>query len=301
MSESHATGYFEVTGDAARFCRAAFLARIGQRTPARVRFWSPGVVRRPRGFTVRLSTEQGEHAIETTNVPVASTRSGEPAPRRSVPGLEAAHQLALLMSERGAPRSWRHMNGYAPRRFMWINGAGELSWVRYHFKTEQGVETVAEPAAAGREPADLTAALRRGESPAWRFDVQVMPHGEVARAGFDPFDQTKVWPHADYPPRSLGRLVLEREASAPRRVPPSARVLPGVGPAPSGMAGRRRADDDCLQVRRFWCDVLTEAGRDHLVANLAHGHPGSAHYWAAVDPEIGVRVAIAAGTRARVS
>ena len=238
MSESPAAGgalgYFEVTGDAARFCRAGFLAEIGQRTPAHVRFTSPGRGRGVRGFTVRLSTQQGEHVIDGTHVPVACTRTGNAPQRRFAPPAEAAHQLAMLMSDRGIPRSWRHMHGYATRRALWINAAGELFWARYHFKTEQGIEPATEPAHA--PGADLKAALLRGETPSWRFDVQLMPRAEAARCAFDPFDLTKVWPHADYPPRSLGRLVLERDAPLQ---PPARRA---ARPRPAGhRAGTARA------------------------------------------------------------
>jgi catalase len=304
MSESPAAGgalgYFEVTGDAARFCRAGFLAEIGQRTPAQVRFTSPGRGRGVRGFAVRLATQEGEHEIAATHVPVAGTRTGNAPQRRFAPSAEAAHQLALLMSDRGIPPSWRHMNGYASRRAMWISATGEFFWARYHFKTEQDTEPASAPA---HDPGtDLKAALSRGETPSWRFDVQLMPRADTADCGFDPFDLTKVWPHADYPPRSLGRLVLERDASVQPLSPrPLGRVLPGIGPAPTGPARHVRASDDSLQVRRFWRDVLTDDGRHRLVSSLAHEHPASPAYWVAVDPELGIRVAIAVEALARVS
>jgi curved DNA-binding protein CbpA len=98
----------------------------------------------------------------------------------------------------------------------------------------------AEPAQA--PPADLRSALRRGETPSWRFDVQLMPRADIDRWAFDPFDLTKVWPHADYPPRSLGRIVLERDAVLPplaRR--PVNRVLPGIGSSPTWPTNIRRA------------------------------------------------------------
>jgi catalase len=296
-----AIGYFEVTGEAARFCRAGFLARIGQRTPATVCFSTPREGWGPRGFSVRLRTEQGEHAIEGTNLPVAATPSGETPPPRFPPTIEAAHRLALAMSDRGTPRSWRHMHGYALRRVLWINGDGELFFARYHFKTEQGIESWPMPTGAAVQRADLAAALAQGERPSWRFDVQVMPHADAARCGFDPFDLTMVWPHADYPPRSLGRLVLEHEVPVIGHSPSGARVLPGIGPAPSGTGRHRQAGDACIQVRRFWRGVLTDGGRERLVANLAYAHPAGARYWAIVDPELGARVAIAVHARARVS
>ena len=130
---------------------------------------------------------------------------------------ETAHQVTILMSDRGTPRSYRHMNGYSSHTYSWMNAAGERFWVKYHFKTVQGIEnfTLAEAdAMAGEDPdfhrRDLWDAIAAGDAPEWRLEMQIMPFEEAADYRFNPFDLTKVWPHADYPPITIGRMVLDR-------------------------------------------------------------------------------------------
>ena len=108
------------------------------------------------------------------------------------------------MGDRGLPRTWRNMNGYGSHTYMWVNAAGERFWVKYHFKTEQGIDflTDNEAAAVRAEDADfhlrdLYESIARGEHPAWRLEVQVMPYEDAASYRFNPFDLTKIWPHSD--------------------------------------------------------------------------------------------------------
>src|SRR5262249_48208156 len=121
------------------------------------------------------------------------------------------------MSDRGTPRSYRHMNGYGSHTFMWINANGDRVWVKYHFKTEQGIQnfTDAEARAMTADDPDylrrdLSEAIRRGDHPVWRLEMQIMPFEDAASYRFNPFDLTKVWPHQDYPPIPVGWLVLNR-------------------------------------------------------------------------------------------
>lgn len=130
---------------------------------------------------------------------------------------ESAHQVTFLMTDRGTPYSWRHMNGYGSHTFMWINAAGEKFWVKYHFKTDQGIKNFTDAEAAEQTALDrdyhvrdLSQAIDAGEHPSWTVQVQVMPFEDAAGYRFNPFDLTKVWPHADYPPITIGRFVLNR-------------------------------------------------------------------------------------------
>jgi catalase len=136
------------------------------------------------------------------------------------------------------------MNGYGGHTFSWVNAAGEKFWVKYHFKTVQGIESNSEAEAlalAAEDPdfhrRDLRAAIAAGEAPEWRLEVQVMPFAEAAEYRFNPFDLTKVWPHADYPPIEVGRMVLDRNpehffAEVEQSGFSPANLVPGIGLSP---------------------------------------------------------------------
>src|SRR5690606_14356342 len=135
--------------------------------------------------------------------------------------------------------------------FQWVNAQGERFWVKFHFKTDQGIRTLTSQEAArlgGESPTalhdDLYAAIESGNHPSWTLKVQVMPEAEAATYRFNPFDLTKVWPHADYPLIPIGRLVLDRvpdnhffetEQSAFN----PAHFVPGIGPSPDPMLQAR--------------------------------------------------------------
>src|SRR5919107_1497313 len=130
---------------------------------------------------------------------------------------ESTHQVTWLFGDRGIPASYRHMNGYGSHTYQWNNEAGEVFWVKYHFKTDQGIRNLTQAEAnriAGEDPdhhqRDLRTAIERGEFPSWTVQVQIMPVAEAATYRFNPFDLTKVWPHADYPPIEIGKLELNR-------------------------------------------------------------------------------------------
>ena len=160
---------------------------------------------------------------------------------------ESYHQVSFLMSDRGTPRTLRNMNGYGSHTFMWINEGGERFWVKYHFKTEQGIEnfTDAEAKAMVAEDPDfhrrdLWETLARGEEAVWRLEMQIMPFEDAANYRFNPFDLTKVWPHTDYPPVTIGRMVLNRNpenyfAEVEQAAFEPANMVPGIGPSPDKM------------------------------------------------------------------
>ncbi len=239
-----AFGHFEVTSDVSRYTRAAVF-QPSTRTDTLSRFstvagerGSPDTWRDPRGFSIKFYTEDGNYDMVGNNTPVFFVRDPlkfqhfiRSQKRRADSGLrdhdmqwdfwtlspETAHQVAWLMGDRGIPKSWRHMNGYSSHTYMWVNAQAEKFWVKYHFKTDQGIEFLTQEEAdrlAGTDAdyhrRDLFDSIRSGNHPSWTLHVQVMPFDEAKSYRFNPFDLTKVWPHADYPLIEVGRLTLDR-------------------------------------------------------------------------------------------
>jgi catalase len=124
------------------------------------------------------------------------------------------------MGDRGIPKTWRNMNGYSSHTYMWVNAAGERFWVKYHFKTDQGIECLTQAEAdriAGEDgdyhQRDLYDAIKRGDFPSWTLKMQIMPFEDANNYRFNPFDLTKVWPHSDYPLVEVGKLTLNRNVT----------------------------------------------------------------------------------------
>jgi len=191
-----------------------------------------------RGFALRFYTADGNLDIVGNNTPVFFIRDGIKFPdfihsQKRLPGSglrnadmqwdfwtlspESAHQVTYLMGDRGLPRSWRHVNGYGSHTYQWIAADGTRSWVKYHFHSRQGVENITAEEAqaiAGADAdfyrRDLYEAIDRGDYPIWDIKVQIMPHEHAATYRFNPFDVTKVWPHADYPLQTIGHFTLNR-------------------------------------------------------------------------------------------
>jgi catalase len=272
---SGAHGFFEVTEDVRQWTSAAFLSEVGKRTPVFARFstvagelGSPDTARDPRGFALKFYTEEGNYDLVGNNTPVFFVRDASKfqdfihsQKRMPDTGLrsndmqwdfwtlspESAHQVTILMSDRGTPRSYRHMNGYSSHTYSWMNAAGERYWVKYHFKTVQGIEnlTLDEAAAiAAADPdyhrRDLWDAIAAHNPPEWRLEMQIMPFEDAPGYRFHPFDVTKVWPHADYPPITIGRLVLDQNpanhfAEVEQAGFAPSTLVPGIGLSPDKM------------------------------------------------------------------
>jgi len=270
-----AHGHFEVTRDVTAYTRAKFLSRIGQKTDVFVRFSTVGgekgsadSERDPRGFAVKFYTEEGNYDMVGNNTPVffirdplkfpdfIHTQKRKPATNLKDPDMfwdflsltpESIHQVTILFSDRGTPRSYRNMNGYSSHTYMWYNAKGEHVWVQYHFKTLQGIQNFDGPEAArmrGVDPdvatRDLHEAIAKGQFPAWRVEVQIMTPDQAKSYRFDPFDITKVWPHADFPPIEIGRMVLDRNpenyfAEVEQAAFSPGNFVPGIGPSPDKM------------------------------------------------------------------
>jgi catalase len=272
---SGAFGFFEVTADVRQWTKAAFLKTVGKRTPVLIRFSTVAgeqgyadTVRDPRGFALKFYTEEGNYDLVGNNTPIFFVRDPSKfqdfihsQKRMSGSGLrsnnaqwdfwslspESLHQVSFLMSDRGTPRTWRHMNGYSSHTYLWVNAEGERVWVKYHFKTGQGIQnfTDAEAKAMSADDPDyhrrdLRESIRRGDHPVWRLEMQIMPFDDAATYRFNPFDVTKVWPHRDYPPMTIGRLVLNRNpenffAEIEQAAFEPSNMVPGIGPSPDKM------------------------------------------------------------------
>ncbi|MFD4858590.1 catalase [Streptomyces atratus] len=287
---SGAYGYFEVTDDVTGFTRADFLSAVGKRTETFIRFSTVAdslggadAVRDPRGFALKFYTDEGNYDLVGNNTPVffikdpikfpdfIHSQKRDPFTGRQEPdnvwdfwahAPEATHQVTWLMGDRGIPASYRHMNGYGSHTYQWTNAEGEAFFVKYHFKTNQGVRSLSSEQAAelaGKDgnshQTDLLQAIERGVYPSWTLYVQVMPAAEAADYRFNPFDLTKVWPHGDYPLRRVGRLVLDRNpdnvfAEVEQAAFSPNNFVPGIGPSPDKMLqGRLFAYADAHRYR----------------------------------------------------
>ena len=270
-----AYGYFEVTNDVTKYTKADFLSEVGKKTDLFIRFSTVGgekgsadAARDPRGFAIKFYTGEGNYDMVGNNTPVFFIRDAikfpdfihtqKRHPKSNLPDAdmfwdflsltpESIHQVTVLFSDRGTPLNYRHMNGYSSHTYMWYNDKGEHFWVQYHFKTEQGNKSFTRQEAGemcANDPnhatRDLFDSIEKGEFPSWRLEVQIMPPADAETYRFDPFDITKVWPHADYPPIVVGRMVLNRNPeNYHNEVEQSAfspgNFVPGIGPSPDKM------------------------------------------------------------------
>jgi catalase len=289
-----AHGYFEVTNDLSEYTKASFLSEVGKRTPMFIRFstvagelGSADTVRDPRGFAVKFYTDEGNYDLVGNNTPVffirdaikfpdfIHTQKRHPQTHLKNPNAiwdfwslspESLHQVTILMSDRGIPATLRHMHGFGSHTFKWVNSVGEAVWVKYHFKTEQGIKNLDVNLAAklaGENPdyhtEDLFNAIDKGDFPSWKLSVQIMPLEDANTYRFDPFDVTKVWSQKDYPLIELGRMVLNRNPDNYFAEVEQATFSPG-----SFVPGIEASPDKMLQGRLF---AYSDAHRYRVGAN----------------------------------
>ena len=285
-----AYGYFEVTKDLSRYTRAKFLSEAGKKTEAFVRFSTVGgekgsadAERDPRGFAVKLYTEEGNYDIVGNNTPVffirdaikfpdfVHTQKRDPQSNLKDPLMfwdflsltpESTHQVTFLFSDRGTPADYRHMDGFGANTWMFYNDKDEHFWFKWHFKNEQGIKNLTAQEAtelAGKDPdhatRDLFDAIARKEFPAWKVYVQIMTPQQAAEYRFDPFDVTKVWFHGDFPLIEVGRMVLDRNpdnfyAEVEQAAFAPSTLVPGIYPSPDKLLqGRLFAYEDAHRYR----------------------------------------------------
>jgi catalase len=275
-----AHGYLEVTSaDVPRWTKMKVFSSVGKRTPLFVRFstvagsrGAADTARDPRGFALKFYTEDGNWDLAGNNTPIFFIRDGikfpdfihsqkyDPFTNRQEPdniwdffshSPEATHQFVWLFGDRGIPASFRRMDGFGSHTFQWVNAAGERFWVKFHFKTDQGIACLTSEEAeriGGKDPSathkDLYDAIARKEFPSWTLKVQVMPEKDAAGYRFNPFDLTKVWPYRDYPLIPIARMVLDRVpdnyfAEVEQAAFDPASFVPGIGPSPDPMLQAR--------------------------------------------------------------
>ncbi len=287
---SGAFGKLVVTKDITRYTHAKLFEKVGKETPIFLRFSTVGgeagsadTERDPRGFALKFYTEEGIWDLVGNNTPVFFLRDPSKFPdfihtqkRHPQTHLkdatmqwdfwsshpESLHQVTILFSDRGIPDGYRHMDGFGSHTFSTINAAGERFFVKYHFKTKQGIRNLAPAKArelAGSDPdhaqRDLFEAIERGDFPRWTMMIQVMSETDAAASRVNPFDVTKVWPHADYPRLEVGELVLDRNpanyyAEVEQAAFAPSSIVPGLGFSPDRMLqGRLFAYADAQRYR----------------------------------------------------
>jgi catalase len=276
---SGAYGTFTVTHDVTRYTKARLFSEVAKRTETFVRFSTVGgergsadTERDPRGFAMRFYTEEGNWDLAGNNTPMffikdpikfpdfVHTQKRDPQTNLKSPTMmwdfwsrapESLHQVTMLFSDRGTPDGYRHMDGFGSHTFSMINAEGEQVWVKWHFKTQQGIKNLSAAEArrlAGTDPdyaqRDLFEAIARGDFPRWNAFIQVMREDEraawEARTGWSAFDLTKVWPHKDFPRVPVGVLELNRNpdnyhAEVEQVAFSPANVVPGLGYSPDKM------------------------------------------------------------------
>ena len=273
---------------------------------------SPDTWRDVRGFSVRWYSSEGNLDIVGNNTPVFFLRDPLKFPhfirsQKRLPssGLrdatmqwdfwtaspESAHQVTYLMGDRGLPASWRHMHGFSSHTYMWVNGAGEQFWVKYHFRTNQGEQnlTNAEAATIAGQDADyhrrdLYDAIEREEFPSWTLKVQIMPFAEAKEYRFNPFDLTKTWSQKDYPLIEVGTMELNRNpanfyAQIEQAAFSPSNMIPGTGISPDKMLmGRVFAYPDAQRYRIGANYNQLPVNQPHAATVVNYQHEGQMRY-----------------------
>ncbi|MFD2841235.1 catalase [Populibacterium corticicola] len=312
-----AFGELVITEDVSRYTKAAAFQK-GAASETLIRFssvageqGSPDTWRDVRGFAVRFYTTEGNLDIVGNNTPVFFIRDAIKFPdfihsqKRNGKGLrdadmqwdfwtrspESAHQVTYLMGDRGLPTTWRHMNGYGSHTYSWENAAGEKFWVKYHFISRQGLAHLSNDEAqriAGADAdfyrRDLFEAIDRGDAPVWDLNVQVMPFEDAKTYRFNPFDLTKVWPHADYPLVKVGELTLNRNprnffAEIEQAAFSPSNLVPGTGISPDKMLmGRVFAYPDAQRYRIGANYNQLPVNQPHAAEVFNYQHEGNMRY-----------------------
>ena len=286
-----AYGTFTVNQNLSQYTIADFLQNDGQQTDIFVRFSTVGggqdssdYARDPRGFAIKFYTKQGNYDVVGNNTPVFFlndpqkfpdfVHSQKKHPRSNLPDAarmfeywanhpQSLHQMTILMSDRGIPASWRHIHGFGSHTFSFWNKNGERFWLKWHFKTCQGIKNLSDEEAAKLPPfgaqQDLVEAIDRGDYPKWKVKVQIMSEEQARDFPVNPFDLTKVWPHKQVPLIEVGEFELNQNvdnyfAETEQAAFAPSNLIPGIGASP----------DKMLQARLF---AYQDAQRYRLGAN----------------------------------
>ena len=272
---SGAFGTFTVTHDITKYTKAKLFSEIGKKTDMFVRFstvagerGAADAERDIRGFAMKFYTEEGNWDLVGNNTPVFFLRDPLKFPDlnhaikrdpktnmrsaknnwdfwTSLP--EALHQVTITMSDRGIPYSYRHMNGYGSHTFSMINAENERVWVKFHFKTQQGIKNLTDAEAEtiiakDREShqRDLFESIERGDFPRWTMYIQVMTLEQAEKMPYNPFDLTKVWYKGEFPLIEVGYFELNKNPEnyyldVEQAAFNPAHIVPGIGFSPDKM------------------------------------------------------------------
>ena len=293
---SGAYGTFTVTHDVTRYTKASLFAEVGKQTEVFVRFstvagerGAADAERDIRGFAVKFYTDQGNWDMVGNNTPVFFLRDPlkfpdlnhvvKRNPRTNMHSAtdnwdfwtllpEALHQITVVMSDRGIPASYRHMHGFGSHTYSLINAENKRFWVKFHFKTQQGIKNLTDAEAQeliGRDrdshQRDLYEHIEKGDFPRWTLYFQIMPEEDAEKLPYHPFDLTKVWYHKDYPLIEVGVLELNRNpenyfAEVEQAAFNPANLVPGIGVSPDKMLqGRLFSYGDAQRYR--WGSITT--------------------------------------------
>jgi len=298
-----AFGTLTITGDISKHTSAKVL-QPGAKTDMLARFstvagelGAADAERDVRGFALKFYTEEGNWDLVGNNTPVFFVRDPYKFPdfihtqkrhprtnMRSPTAMwdfwslspESLHQVTILMSDRGLPTSVRHINGYGSHTYSLVNDEGKRSWVKFHFKTRQGhkhwtnaqgANVVGQSRESTQE--DLYGSIEKGDFPSWTVQVQIMPEDETDKHWYNPFDLTKVWPHADYPPIEIGVMELNRNpenyfADIEQAAFSPSNIVPGIGFSPDKMLQARvfsYADAHRYRIGTHYEQLPVNAGR----------------------------------------
>lgn len=269
---SGAYGHFTVTHDVTNYTCAKLFSEIGKQTEVFVRFstvagerGAADAERDIRGFAVKFYTEEGNWDLVGNNTPVFFIRDPlqfpdlnhsvkrDPQTNLRSPQTnwdfwtmlpEALHQVTIVMSDRGIPATYRHMHGFGSHTYSLINEKGKRVWVKYHWRTQQGIKNLTNEEAASivahdREShqRDLFDAIERGDFPRWTLYFQIMTEEQSSFYKENPFDITKVWSHKEYPLIEVGVLELNRNpenyfAEVEQAAFNPTHLVPGLGLSP---------------------------------------------------------------------
>jgi catalase len=333
---SGAFGTFTVTHDITRYTRAALFSKVGKQTEMFARFTTVAgergaadAERDIRGFALKFYTEEGNWDMVGNNTPVFFIRDPlkfpdlnkavKRCPHTNLRSAtynwdywtllpEALHQVTIVMSDRGIPASYRHMHGFGSHTYSFWNAAGERYWVKFHFRTRQGIKKLSDAEAealVGKDreshQRDLFDAIARGDFPKWTLYVQVMPEADAEKVPYHPFDLTKVWPHKDYPLIEVGVFELNRNAEnffadVEQSAFAPSNLVPGIGVSPDRMLQARLtnyADAQRYRLGTNYQQIPVNAARCPVHSNhrdgigrvdgnygrLPHYEPNSFHQW----------------------
>jgi catalase len=311
---SGAHGTFTVTHDITRYTKAKIFSKIGKQTPMFARFstvagerGAADAERDIRGFALKFYTEDGNWDVVGNNTPVFFFRDPlrfpdlnhaiKRDPRTGMRSAdnnwdfwtllpEALHQVTIVMSERGIPRSFRHMHGFGSHTYSFLNAANERIWVKFHFRSQQGIQNLTDAEAealVGKDreshQRDLFGSIEAGDFPRWTLLIQVMTDAQAKAFPFNPFDLTKVWPKGNFPLIEVGYFELHRNpenifAEVEQAAFSPANIVPGISYSPDKMfspanivPGISYSPDKMLQARLF---SYGDAQRYRLGVNHHH-------------------------------